>query len=392
VEDIEKMRIAQVTSIHADFDKRIWRYCKSLTECGCEVHLISPWIVENSKHEGVNFHSFKRVYKRLLRPIFIPLRLIPKLFKVRNQVDFYHFHDLDILPLMIIWSFFRPVVYDIHENYPDEMLDREYIPFIFRYPLKWVILLIEYVGSRKIKNIIVVCPAQLERFKHENINIFPMMNFSSLKLLDRVRNDDYHSRLPSLIFTGGHYESNGSLLLLDILSELRKIKFDIKLIVIDWFPIVDFRSTFLERAKYLGVLENLDFRKPVVAHEIMTLLNEATIAIAPNLRNTKQVKAVPTKLFEYMAAGLPIVASDLPFVSGMVKVEEYIYLAQPENIQSFVSRIADLITDKQLAARMGQAGQVAFKNYYNWDSQLSNLLTFYSKIVSPNDLTYNVTI
>jgi len=71
---------------------------------------------------------FPRIQCRYLRPLLIPLRFLRRLVPVLNDVDIVHFHDIDLLPLMSMLCVVRPVVYDVHENYAEEMLVREWIP------------------------------------------------------------------------------------------------------------------------------------------------------------------------------------------------------------------------------------------------------------------------
>ncbi len=119
------IRIAIITSIHNDYDHRIWKYVISLSQKGHVVHLISPWkICSTDMNLGVKLHCFKRATSRWQRPWKIPFLMFRELIPLISNVDIIHFHDIDILPWMAAVSFFKPVVYDVHENYPDEMMDR----------------------------------------------------------------------------------------------------------------------------------------------------------------------------------------------------------------------------------------------------------------------------
>src|SRR4029077_14946847 len=106
-----KFSVAVVTSIHKDFDSRIWKHAKSLVAMGHSVDLICPWEVQDGMaFEGVKFHTFKRVIKRSLRPFLIPVRVFSRLWPVLSRVDIVHFHDIDILPWMTLISLMKPVI------------------------------------------------------------------------------------------------------------------------------------------------------------------------------------------------------------------------------------------------------------------------------------------
>jgi glycosyltransferase involved in cell wall biosynthesis len=115
----------------------------------------------------------------------------------------------------------------------------------------------------------------------------------------------------------------------------------------------------------------------------MSVLNRATVAIAPNQRVPQHIIGLPTKLFEYMAAGLPIVASDLPPAIEFVGGSQAGLLAQPENPASFADSIDKLINDRLYARSLGQNGQRAFREKFSWESQMPDLAKFYERILCP---------
>jgi glycosyltransferase involved in cell wall biosynthesis len=132
---------------------------------------------------------------------------------------------------------------------------------------------------------------------------------------------------------------------------------------------------------YDNNLDNIKVINSVPSSDLMILLNQATIAIAPNLRIRKQEIAIPTKLFEYMAASLPIVSSDLPYQKELITRHKIGLLAQPEDPDSFVEAIDKLYKDKHLAAKLGRNGRIAFEENYTWESRLPFLIDFYEKIL-----------
>ena len=114
----------------------------------------------------------------------------------------------------------------------------------------------------------------------------------------------------------------------------------------------------------------------------MTYLNRATIGLSADLRVTRRIKAVPTKLFEYMAAGLPIVASDLPAQIDLVMGNNAGILARPEEPETFVQAILQLIDNRELASKLGSNGQRAFARLYSWEAQIQTLEAYYRSIMT----------
>jgi glycosyltransferase involved in cell wall biosynthesis len=373
-------RVLIVTSIHPDFDGRIWKHARSLVEAGCEVRLICPWKVAHGEvRDGVELIPFRRVQHRLLRSLLIPWRLGRRLIPLVHHADIVHFHDIDILPWMTLLSAARTVVYDVHENYHDEMLAREWIPRILRKPLYHMVRVVEPMLARIIGNCVLVVPAQDARFSARRLRVIHIRNYATRDLLNAVR-PDYFSRRDVVIFTGGHNPPNGSLLLLDIAARCRARGLDLTFLMTDRFPDDAFRRRFFAEIARLDLAARVIVRPYVAAHEIMSLLNEATIAISPNLRVPTQEKGIHTKLFEYMAAGLPIVASDLPNQIEYVGGANAGLLARPEEPETFVEALAELVSDRPHAHKLGLNGQRAFLERYCWETQMPSLIAFYNAI------------
>jgi glycosyltransferase involved in cell wall biosynthesis len=379
--------VVVVTSIHPDFDARIWKHCTSLVSAGIEVDLVCPWNVsDKTQLEGVVIRPFARASHRLLRP-FVALKVFQKLLPIMRKADLIHFHDLDLLPWMAILSLFKKVVYDIHENYAEEMLVKEWVPRYCRVPLYYAVKWGQAILSRIIGNVVLVVPAQEREFAKSNVRRLTVYNYASLRF-GKDTGMDYLSRPDVVVFTGSGYESNGLLLLIEIARRL-KANDGIRFLVADRFCSPEFRSRVMElRSKY-ALDETVELFPNVPPAQLPSILERATIAIAPNLRVTKQELAIPTKLFEYMAASLPIVSSDLPYPKQLLTRWQNGILARPENPDEFVEAIRSLASDRQRAWRMGKAGNLAFQEHFSWEAQMPELVRFYGTILGRDHNSIN---
>jgi glycosyltransferase involved in cell wall biosynthesis len=374
-----RRRIAIVTSIHPDFDGRIWKHVLSVAAAGWEVEVVAPWQAGNvAMPQGVRLHSFRRVVLRWQRPFLVPVRLGTTLLPLLHTCDLVHFHDIDILPWMAITSLWKPVVYDVHEDYPEEMRVRHWVPGFARGPLAAAVAVGQRMFSTPIRNIVTVCPEIAAAFPAPWYRTLVMANYASLKLADDATHD-HASRPPTVVFTGSQHENNGSSLLLEIAARVGRQRPEVRFITVDRFADPAFRKVTLERIAELG-LTNLELVPNVRPHELMTVLNRGTIGVSPNLRVTQQITGSHNKIYEYMAAALPIVASDLPRQIDVIGGCGCGILARPENPDSFVQAILDLTADGERGRRMGAAGQAAFREKYCWESQVPDLISLYDRI------------
>ena len=92
------------------------------------------------------------------------------------------------------------------------------------------------------------------------------------------------------------------------------------------------------------------------------------------------VEAEPNKLFEYMAAGLPIVASDFPLWREIVGKTECGLLVDPLDPSAIADAIRWIFEHPDDAAAMGERAQEAARTRYNWDAEARKLLEFYGKL------------
>lgn len=368
--------IAIVTSIHPDFDARIWKHAKAMAALGWNVELVAPWTVRDERiPANVRLRPFRRVVSRLARPILIPARIAAKLLPIVARCDIVHFHDIDILPWMSALSLAKRVVYDVHEDYPEEMMVREWVPNALRRPFARMLEVGQRIFAWPIRNIVLTQPELDPEFRGSRFRKVLILNYAALELADGA-SDDYMARAPTVVFIGSQHVNNGSDLLIEIAAKVARLRPQVKFIASDRFASPQLRDAALARMQEVGAT-NIELIPNVRPHELMSVLNRATIAIAPNLRVKQQIRGAHNKTYEFMAAALPIVISDLPRQAEVVGGSDCGVLAQPEDPQTFVDAIVRLVDDPEAARQMGVRGQEAFRSRYSWESQMPRLVALY---------------
>src|SRR5262249_46636175 len=127
----------------------------------------------------------------------------------------------------------------------------------------------------------------------------------------------------------------------------------------------------------------VDYRGTVPRATIPSLLAAARMGLVLFQPAPNHDHAMPTKFFEYMAAGLPVVASrTLEAYRDIVTEHRCGLLVDPTNVGDIAAAMTRLFTDPGEAAEMGARGRDAVFGRYEWANEARNLLGLYKELVA----------
>lgn len=138
----------------------------------------------------------------------------------------------------------------------------------------------------------------------------------------------------------------------------------------------------LERVvRKLGIVENVRVLGPVNRVALAAQIAESDICIAPLRRDERNSHqgCSPLKLFEYMAAGRPIVSTDLPCVREIVEHERSALLATSARPSALAEPILQLLKNPELAHSLGRAARERVMLSATWAHRRRVLLDAYRK-------------
>lgn len=139
--------------------------------------------------------------------------------------------------------------------------------------------------------------------------------------------------------------------------------------------------TLIELASGLGVRDRVRFVHPVPAAEVVAYAASATIGVtltAPISENNRL--ALPNKLFQCMAAGIPVVANDVSHIRAIVGGSGAGLCVDPTDPKAIGNAIRRLVADPAAAAEMGHRGAAAVRDRYNWSHSERALLDAYQRV------------
>ena len=143
------------------------------------------------------------------------------------------------------------------------------------------------------------------------------------------------------------------------------------------------RKMLAKQIRKLGIEEHVTVQPAVPHHEIPALIMEADICVAPlglNDRNVTQ-GACPIKVLEYMAAGRPLLASNMPIVRELVREDVDALLFSPNDPDDLARQALALLGDFELSKRLANSASERALTKFTWHDSQKKLIKVYEKLL-----------
>lgn len=365
---MEAKRICHMTSAHDSRDVRIFhKECVSLSKAGYDITVVVPG--KSFDKDGVKVRGVSRRFNsRLYRMLFMARLVYKKALAV--DADIYHFHDPELLPYALkLKRRKKLVIYDSHEDVPRQILAKTWIPFKMRTFVSRTYEAYEKRISRKLDYIVTATEHIANIFKKYGCKAGSVKNYPLLTDI-QCNNEDYLKRDRILCYAGGVTEQRGITQLVTAMEHL-----DAELQIAGAIE-QDYKKELEKlpgwsKVKLLGYLNR---------SEINDLYNRSAVGLVVLKNTPNHWNALPIKMFEYMASGIPIVASDFPVWKNIVEHSNCGITVEPEEVTKIEAAVNELLTDREHAFELGKNGRDAICNDYNWGIEEKKLINIYSQI------------
>jgi glycosyltransferase involved in cell wall biosynthesis len=134
-------------------------------------------------------------------------------------------------------------------------------------------------------------------------------------------------------------------------------------------------------AHELRVQDRVMFAPPVPMVELVQVASEADLGVAPFLPVCLNTRfCLPNKLFEYMMAGLAIVATDVPEMRKIVLGHGVGLMFPSDDPKEMAAVCNELLGDKSRLLQMKKNSALAATQIYNWEQEERRLLQAYTAL------------
>lgn len=355
------IKVCHMTSAHQAEDTRIFhKECLSLVKKGYDVYLVArgnSYDKEQVHVVGVGDIKENRIYRMIngAKAVYIAAKNI--------NADIYHFHDPELLPygLKLIKKG-KIVIFDSHEDVPAQIIDKEWIPMVLRRVISWMVALYLNYVTKKLSAIVGATEHITGTFIKRARCVVTLNNYPMLEDIQFQR-QTFAKRDRNIAYAGSLDNNRGLEVIRNCMGH------------------IEGKFLFASKETIEGI-QNIVNLGPLNRKQVNELYSNSRLGIVIYKPLANHIESQPIKLFEYMAAGLPVVASNFPLWESIIKGLECGICVDPLSEQTIINAVNMLLDNPEQGQAMGERGRKAIEDKYNWKSEEGKLISLYEKLIS----------
>lgn len=375
----DEQNVLMASSVHTWSDARIYsKEAKSLANNGKNVTFMA--IDSNVPKESItHLHMIYLTKKGRLLRFMNWFKIYAEMKNSTNK--YFHFHDPELLfvafALRLKLKKEIIIIYDMHEHLPSAIRTKEWIPSKIRRPLSFI--------TKKVEKLLIrACDCILfaeESYKKEYTDCYllkeDIYNYPTVELPTDISLKTLEKETFDLIYVGALTEQRGlfnMLHLIDYLHQQKENRYHLHLVG-DMNTDKDAVQHFVSEHNLESVVHIYGRKK---YEELWTLYHYADIGLCLLHPTPNNVNSKSTKLFEYMAAFLPILASDFP-IYHFIEENRCGFTENINDYSALYQKIKCIEENEQLSSELTANGRRLYESQYSWKNEERKLLTIYTK-------------
>lgn len=370
------MKILHISTVHPRQDTRIFvKELRSIRKnFDGDIHFLVQDGLPDQEIDGIHIQTVGAKLPRQKHRLALGIwRMLRRVLRMKPQI--VHFHDPELIPVGLLLKMFGiRVIYDVHEDVPKQLFHSGKMPRPAAHIVGWVYLALESVAKRFLDACVIVVPAMKSRFNNDKTVL--LANFPSLAEFPEL-SVHLPSRTPGrFVYIGGITAVRGISEMVDAIGLVSDGRASLHLLGA-------FANDRLERdTRARDGWRRVDFLGWSSRETVLDELSKASAGLVLLHPTPQYVISYPVKMFEYMAAGLPVIASDFPLWRQIVEGAGCGLLVDPQDTQAIAHAMQWILDNPDEAAAMGRRGRAAVEERFNWEAESEKLVALYRRLMT----------
>lgn len=372
-------RICIFSTVHLAHDVRLFQAeARTLARAGFDVTVIALRDDTPSETDGITVVELPRPANRWSR-----LRLIPRVLRLalRQRADLYAFHDPELLPVAAALRLLRrrPVIYDVHEDVPASIRNRGYLARPLRPLVATLYRLIERLALPLVAGLTLADEAYGRYYRGRRAAVvrnYPLLTYADLYEPPVARRE----RL-QLVYTGSVTHLRGLREMLQLVHHLRPRFPSLHLRIVGPMGPEGESELAARLIADLDLTDCVECTGNVSHADVHRHILDADVGLALLHPDPNYLRSLPTKMFEYMMMGRPVVVSEFPLWKRIVDEEGCGFAVPPLDLDTVAAAVTQLLEEEALRRRMGEAGRRAVLERYSWEREGERMVALYREVL-----------
>jgi glycosyltransferase involved in cell wall biosynthesis len=364
--------IVHLTSAHPRYDTRIFvKQCRSLAALGHTVTLVVADGLGDERIDGIGVVDVGRLPGRASRVLRTTRRVLEA--ARRLDADVYQLHDPELVPAGLrLKRLGKTVIFDSHEDVPAQLLAKPYLNPLARRLLSAGYAACERHAYRRFDGLVAATPFIRERLRHLHPNTVDVNNYPLLQEFDAA--PDWDAKVAEVCYVGSISAIRG---IRELVRACELLRSPARLSLVG-----SFAEPALERevAQFPG-WKRVDAHGHLGRAGVQAAMRRAVAGLVTLHPVVNYLDALPVKMFEYMAAGLPVIASRFPLWQEIIEGNQCGVCVDPGDPAAIAAAIDHFCLHPQAARRMGENGRRAVHARYNWRGEADKLAALYDGLL-----------
>ena len=325
----------------------------------------------DANDDGVRIRDVGRLDGRVNRSLRTTRRVLQAALAL--DADAYHLHDPELIPAGLqLKRRGKRVIFDSHEDVPAQLRAKPYLGPLARAALATSFAAYQRYALPRFDGVVAATPYIRSRLVPIHANTVDVNNYPILDEFDEA--PDWDTKSMQVCYVGS-------------ISAIRGIRELVRACaMLQSRARVSLAGSFAEPALQREVAadpgwQRIDAYGHLDRTGVRHVMRHAMAGLVTLHPVTNYLDALPVKMFEYMAAGLPVIASRFPLWQDIVEGHGCGVCVDPRDPQAIAAAIDHLCRHPHVARRMGENGRRAVRAHYHWRGEADKLAAFYDRLV-----------